>query len=622
MPSAYYNKYGYDVEVLIDNLLITATDNKSADNGLSDTMTISIVENQARQVNFSIIPPRDVVEFTAFEGKRVQINLRNANGWKQVFDGYIDVPTLDIWTRKLNFQCSDRRREKVLALQTGIVDGIGSYSEAVFGTAKDKADELDKRLETVAASFDFNGEGQYFLTPWLAKSTPDFTITNSQAFRTSPRVTITDRSSATNKITLTLNYTYQRLHQQTAFFEFSGWPTFADWWADNRPTFPGRDTIRSAATQGNWKLVGNINYSAVFPQGMYDVGTDQVFNTPDGTIIWNPNLTQNELRERKEFKGYLKDGSGNFVTVGSPPQTVPQYETVKDADGNPIYDVVRTTTFDTSSHLCTAANWTSGIKFSQTVTEKYTIVMQAPQAINQYGVKEEGITYNVDDPYDNQEWENSNTINNTQDPFYVDVKNKVLDKNKMIQVALNRARHLILKNYRGLTVQFRTVKLSPEYDLQHTIRLDVDEFNRNWTSEIDAIGKVKTVVHTINFKTTEAYTYVELALSRSSGSATTSQWAVPDVIQNPGYIGNRINIKLGLYTGDDPADFGTNAEKWTGWIANAWYISANGWRKTEFQEKFVVDFPELPQSLRDQLTYNSNVTFDLEIPSDSLFTST
>lgn len=614
--ATFFQKNGYDVQVTIGEYLIDTTKEKQ-DDGLCDELVINMACNQSRSALFSFIPPEDTIELEQFQGEEVTIMIRTeAAGWVQVFFGYVDTPSLDFLARKITLDCSDQRQNRIIELPLGVVSTIGVYSEDVFGRSKDAAEELEKRLQTITSDFDFDSYGNWQLTPWLPKAIPDIVINPEDVrYTDNPTVQYTNRVKTVNTMNLTVNYNYQRLHQQTITVNWPGFAQFLrDWWTPGKPGFPAKETIQSAATSGDWKLLANINFVNLWDAQAFDIGAG-------GVIIWQPNQVQYEYKGRTKFSGYLKDGDGEFVRVGDPAVLVPQYEPVKDEEGKQIMDVVRTTITDTSSKLCRGATWAAARRFSQTVKEQYNITLFASQSVDNYGTIDGSEIVDIEDEYDTSEWEQGDEISYSLGNFYQDQKNNYPDLWRGVSVALNKARREIYNLHRDVTVTFTTTPTPrPEIDLKHTLEVTIDQAVIGSSAYIHAIGKVSTINHYVNFNTLEAYTRVSLRLSRSGGGSTTSDtWSVPLAVQNPNYIGEPLSIGLKTYIGINPdPDVTPGAEKWTGWICNTDLTTASGVNRTSFPESFIVDYPPIPDSIRNEITYNSDSEFDLEIPNDVL----
>jgi hypothetical protein len=543
--SAFFDFYGYDLEINVGNLVIN-TMLKDKQYGLCDKWTMTGTENTSRTCTFTFIPPEQTIDLESFQGEKVQVFVRDSIGWSQVFDGVVDVPTLDFINRKISLQCSDQRSNKVMNLPYSYIQQIGEYDQSVFGAPLNQTDEFDKRLQTVAASFDFDNYGNPILTPWIPNPSPNFVFTSADILQlANPTITYTNRSKTVNNVELTIKYSYQRLHQQCATFVWTGYGDFInDWYNQGSPSFPARTQVNSAATGSNWKLI-NPNAIAqvvpLWPAGGYS------------GIVWQPNQVTPSYVGRTVFTGYLQTNTTPpvNVVVGTPPALVPQYAPVKDANGKQIMDVVSETIVDTSSALCRGAEFTSALRFSQTVVETYNVSIFAPQSIAKYRAVTSNSTISITDAYDTAQWDNSVTVTQVAENFFIDQKAVQAKLISAISCAYAKARHDILQVHRDRTINFRTKILQPRVDLKHTIDFTVED-PLSSTAHIHAIAKASIVTHTIDFKLETAYTDITMALSRSDGFETDSVPAVNLPVQDSSYIGQPPSIVLGTHLGVDP----------------------------------------------------------------------
>lgn len=619
----FWQYYKYDVEIHVGTLVLNTSLTKGH-YGLCDKITINRQENTASNAIFTFIPPEAIIALDKYQSQKVTILFRTkTDGWQQVFTGFVDVPSLDFINRKVTLQCTDDRNNQIIKLPKANIENIGYFSETIFGTPTDQSDELNKRLQTVNANFDFNRFGLPTLTSWTPKTSADFTIRSKDVRQnTNPSVIFSSRKMTTNTVNIVFKYSYQRLHQQSVNIVWPGYSDFLrDYWTVGKPSFPQRSQIQGAANVGNWQLINptsTSNITALWPA--------QGFPYSGGTIIWQPNQVINSYAPETKFEGYEKDSTGNFVTVGNPPKEVPIYAYVVDKDNNRVMQIVAQTVTDTSSALCRGAQWTSATKFAQTVTEIYNINIVAPQSVTKYGTINSNSNYNLTDGYDTSTWEDSSIASNVTGNFFIDQATGRANLITALQVAYYKARHDILDVHRDIQVQFQTVGLRSTIDLVHTIDFNVAD-SRSETSHISAKGKVSTIAHTIDFRTEQAYTDITISLSRSDGSSSTDLFTYTVPTQNPSYIGTPQTISLPTHAGVNPDPSVTNgADKWTGWICNreiTTVTSANRvTARTNYQEQFIVDYPAIPDSLRNEIDYSSVTNLNIAIPNDSLETST
>jgi hypothetical protein len=616
----FYKRWGYDVKITVGDLTLDTTLSRGQ-NGLCDQIHTSYQVGVEAQASFSFIPPEAEFNLNTYQNQLVNILVKVNDVWDQIFTGYVVTPSFDFIGRKITLSCSDNRKARIKALPKAVIAGVGTYSTAIFGKPLDQSDELAKRLQGVTGDFDFDRYGNYYLTPWLPKTIPDYTFSSKDAlYFDNPQLTYSNRRNYTNVINIKVDYSYQRLHQQTVVFTWPGYTDFIrDFWNAGQPTFPDKNNIQAAALNGGWLISSGgtgINFTDLWPA--------QGFANGKSTIVWQPNDVTQELKGRTQFGGYLKTNTipPAFVTAGDPPKLVPQYIPVLDKNKQQIMDVVKTTVRDTSSQLCRGAVWSAALKFAQNVTEAWSVQLRAPQGILQSSLNDTTLNYTVSDPYDSSKWASNNTVAQVSYNFYTDKKTKVADQHEVLQVALNMARATILQQYRDVTLSWRFVYLQPKLDLRNTVAVNINQQNLGGTTNISARGRVFEVKHFIDFNTTEAYTTCTLKLSRAPGSVTDDTWRYPEVTQNPGYIGIPTIITLGTYVGKDPATT-PGSDKWTGWVANHNTTSSGGVKtRTKFNEQFIIDFPAIPDAIRQDLTYNSNAVYNMSIPNDYLETST
>ncbi len=619
MSKTFYQFYNYDVEVIVGSLVIT-TALRRGEFGLCDKLIINRQENTAGNATFSFIPPEEIIDLEAYQGEAVLILFRTpTDGWQQVFTGFVDVPSLDFINRKITFACTDDRNNQIIQLPYSIVRSIGYFDEAVFGTPTDQSDELDRRLQTVAGNFDFNRFGQPTLTSWAPKGTPDFVLDSGDVRQgTNPKVSFASRKTTINTVTVSFKYSYQRLHQQNISFV---WPGFSgliqDWFLAGKPSFPQRNHIQSAASSGEWQLI-RISFTPLWEAGGY--------SGPNGVLIWQPDQVINSYAPKTKFTGYLMTNSVPPipVVVGNPPTKVPQYEPVVDADGNKVMEIVAMTITNTSSALCTGAQWTSAKKFSQTVSETYNVTIAAPQSVAKYGVINSNSNYSIADEYDVNIWETGSVVSDVTDNFFIDQDYGRANLSSALAAAYHRAVHDIRAVHRDIQVQFQTLGIRSKIDLVHTIDFNVSD-PKSTTSHISAIGKVSAISHTIDFRTEQAYTDVTLSLSKAEGEDSNDPFGYEIPQQNPGYIGVPQRINLSTHSGIDPASTSLS-DKWIGWICNKEITRSTGSAitvaRTNFTESFVVDYPKIPDSLRNEVKYIADTELAIAIPDDFLETST
>jgi len=171
-----------------------------------------------------------------------------------------------------------------------------------------------------------------------------------------------------------------------------------------------------------------------------------------------------------------------------------------------------------------AIEYTAAKRFSQTLTEKTSITVQAPQSISQYGAIEQQLSnsHNVD--YDQAGWEAFGEFaapsGGTDDPndYYIDQTGLIADYENAILTAINIASTKIIQSHRDTSIDF-TTDLRLDFDLTKTIQLSI--------SVVAAIGKIVDIVHSIDIANRFTSTDTIIKLSTAQGAQTTDPIVVP-----------------------------------------------------------------------------------------------
>jgi len=593
--NTFLTRNGFTFQVVIGGEVIPEEE-------LSGQVAITKTEGQSAIARITLYPGAGIVDPEFFQGKSITINHITATTSKRIFTGFVDTPQIDIVDGFLSLNCSDRRSSKMENLETSVIENIGTYSNIVFGEPQTNKDELDKRLQTITGSFDYDNYGNHSVTPWEPKAVANFTLTDADIYREKPDVSYSNRNAATNVVQLNMKYSYQRLHQQLCTVSWGGYENFcANWFTQGKPSFPAKETVQSSAFSDNWHPTTAINFVDLWPaQGFACVG---------GPVVWQPNQVTHDY-VAQTTRSYLVDPATNSTTWANGKQ-YPIDSFVLDASGNKIYDVVSSTIVDTSSHLCRGANWKAGRKFAQTVEEVYTIQLGSLKGETKYGPVISKENYSFDDEYDTRSWEEDDLIYNSTENFYVNQQQGFSEFLSGINVALNKARATLFSSYRDVDVTFRR-DIWADVDLKHTVAVNATLFTTK--------AKVYSFTHDIDVTTGRSETRVTLRLSRLPGVDTTDVWAVPAVIDNSGYINTDMSVALQTHTGESPDPAITpNAETWNGWIGNATVTQNNiPLHRTNFVESFIVDYPAIPDTVRLKRTLASDSSFNINIPNDTL----
>ncbi len=261
----HLTRNGWDAIITIDGQQVS-------NNTIIGQIRVERTENAAALAEFTFLPPSGVHNVEAYAGKRVTIDVMIPGSVHRVYTGIIDIPEIDLINKTIRILCTDRRRELINSQLANALSTIGSFSSVIFPDVKDTADELEKRLQTTPASVDFDVYGNYTYTSWYAKSTPDFTLSDSDVYYRQPRVELANRNSILNRVTMSFQHRFERFHHIERNFSWTS-PMATDVLKLLRYGYSmtRREDIASAIYAAGWPLKGSITYTPIWPSGWYGV---------------------------------------------------------------------------------------------------------------------------------------------------------------------------------------------------------------------------------------------------------------------------------------------------------------------------------------------------------------
>lgn len=569
---------------------------------ISGKITITRVENDAAQMSFVIMPPAGAVDIRGLEGSSVICNIKTpTSGNYRAYTGRINIPDIDFNKRMITITCTDNRKELINNTLAGTVANIGYYDPQAT-KAVDTADELDKRLATTAQTLNFDSYGVVRLSSTFAAASPNFTFYEDDVYWDSgkdPKVVIAPRSKIVNTVYITSALRYQRLHQCVAHYTWTNALENSEYLLTG-PTVAKRDMIASAVAGTGWPLYAHITYTDVLAAGFYNVTSGgQTYHVG---ISWT---------------------SQTYATINATSTNI-NGDTVNvlDSNGNQVVNTLVTSQVDYSKNLCFGASWKLTKKFSQNVEENYDLVVTAPQSVSQFGeVSQTESTVN-ESLYDSGSWDNSKLYTpsaNVTNPvigtdgisYYWDESSSVANWRNSVYTSLNRAFQTIRKSHRQNRVVF-SIPVDPRIDLQHTVLLDTIGHEG---SEIYAKGKVYQITHSLDPQSGEGYTTIELALSITSGSQSTTLLNLPSRPSTTAEVYTTV-VRLSSHYGLEPRD------TWTGLIGNKFTKTqvpgGTNWQRTTYPESFVIDTPTIPEQFTQNYVVYGGQTYYLALIDDDL----
>jgi hypothetical protein len=565
-----------NIELIIDGQLIPIDQ-------ITGDIRIVRAESSAAIMSVTLIPKSGTQDITRYQGKDVTIDYIDGVNTTRIYTGKVDIPEVDLILKTITLRCTDNRTERNNALPRSVVEGIGFYSESVFGEPKDQNDELENRLRTVQAGLDYDASGNFNLTDWEPKQIADFVIDDDGIYRKTPQVEVLSRGRVLNKVNLELTYRFQRLRHRERSWQWN-YPWNDNSWCgfllDNIGLMRTDGIIRAAESAG-WAIKDRVETVGLPQTRWYPCGTR--------TIGWQTISKSCDTAPKL-------DDDGNQVT---------------DSDGNPVTVSVNCRTVDRRNIYATSAQWTASKRWAQAIEQTINFTVEAPQSIQQYGQVERSERYGYEYAFDTQEWENyrvhqtpNGMVQSANGDFIRDQRATELGEfQDAAFCAIAKARAEIAASHRQNYVTIQ-VPFMPEVDLKHTIELAA--------GVIRCKGKVYQITHTISSSDKFAETQIQIALSRSVGNVTPTGGVVlqyPSTSDAPTPVQT---ITLGNWIGGrGPDELPDTAN---GFVTN--YVF-NRPRKL-YTESFIVDAPAIEDGAREMMQVDSEQTFIDAVRNDYL----
>ena len=517
-------------------------------------------ENTARIATFTILPPAESIDITYYIGKSATIDIIVDTVTTRIFNGKVNLPTYDPVTGLLQFDCSDNLQGYFETLtEAQILTAIpgGYYDESVFGERQDGWQQTLDVLSTVPSAVNLDADGTTLsVTSWYAKTTPDRTYFTADIVDASMQLEIGRLREIVNTINLSAEYRFSRLHHRERTYGWNwGVVSFCDWYLDTFP-LPTRDMITSAATGAGWQVQ---NEAFVFE------------TLPD---------------------------SGTYTCGGGP--------------------VAWSITPEAQNQWATNATWTMVKRWSQTVTETYTITLQDAESVTKFGeiAEDQGVGFATEygdasfDASIESETPTGWTTDNVGD-LYEDQDDRAISDNGLLCM-LNYCRTRILRAHRYNYVQF-DVLIEPDLDLIETVRVD--------DSTVISQGKVYQMVHQLDIETGRALTTVKLAISKGGGGGTdteiTTVPTAPDTLV-PGPVLPDSIVLLNHIGNDDAAP--AYDETWTGLTTN-WDLTRGTPAANQiYPIRMRVDTEAIEDFSRDETTGATVDSISIYAPDEELVT--
>lgn len=188
---------------------------------------VSAEANSAAIATFSIRPTSGAFTPASYPGAAVALDyVWSGAGQSQrigLFLGQVDSIDIDPATFIATLTCSDRRRgllygSDAAALATLLPGSL--WSDAVFSADADGYQMAEDRISTLCADFDLLPDGSPALTGWAAKTTPDWTFSQSACLADSLGLVIGSSASLVQQVVATFDYRFSRLRRRDALMSY------------------------------------------------------------------------------------------------------------------------------------------------------------------------------------------------------------------------------------------------------------------------------------------------------------------------------------------------------------------------------------------------------------------
>lgn len=226
--------------------------------------SVTAEEGAARIASVSLLPASGVIDPLDYVGKPIVLDyvlvIGGVNVPRRIFTGRVDTPAYDPASTLLRLTCVDDLQNRVAELDRAVIDGLigGRYTEAVQGELDDNWDYAQALLTTVPASLDAGASGGMRVTPWELATTWA-TYSESALLYERARLTLPQRSTMVNSVSIAFDYRYPRLRQRYTSVGWSG--TQIDM-APAGYQYPTQADIEGAANGTGWTVTTGIFYPA------------------------------------------------------------------------------------------------------------------------------------------------------------------------------------------------------------------------------------------------------------------------------------------------------------------------------------------------------------------------
>ncbi|MCC5809852.1 MAG: hypothetical protein JJU06_05715 [Ectothiorhodospiraceae bacterium] len=257
------------------------------------------------------------------------------------------------------------------------------------------------------------------------------------------------------------------------------------------------------------------------------------------------------------------------------------------------------------------ADWLLSYYGTQTVTERYTLTVQASDSVAVSGEVIRRQRQSVTTEFEAEDW--TERLEEMDEPAQDPLGDSVWDQADRDQLAeaaaalLNAARTDVLAAHRRNLVSFQ-LPCQPALDLPHTVGLDA--------AGVTARGKIWRVNHQLDLSAGRAVTVLDVAVSRSgAGGVVPDDLVLPappdsDAPGDPPADTTILPTQLG--GGDDTPSFDEDMDGFSG----NYTVQTPG--EETYPHRFAVSTPEIEDTARDPIEAEAVAVYAVAVPNDPL----
>ena len=526
---------------------------------LTGTVTVDREEGAAGIAGFSLFIALGVaVVPTDWIGRAVILNYISTSAGETTlvrrFTGQISSPTWNPITRLLSCECSDQLQYRVEAMPIAAIDALvdGFWSADLYEPTVGRShwDYALERMSTRAASLDYSPAGELRVTRWYAQS-PHFVFGPGTTLYQSIDVQLPELGRITNRVEISVNYRYPRLQQ---LIESYGW------------------------AHPNAQGVGGLG----------------------GFCAWRPWAT--ELPDTSMIEGAITSGGATMIgRVGG-------YQ-LPLSMGNPCGD--ETPWINTVEGLWLTVSVSGGRRWSQTVTESYTLTLTTAEGENDatQRISRDSASFEVESSRTDG-WDSSLATNPNAEPGDLSDEARRVTA---LQCLLHKGHTEIIAAHRGTTVSWSVpASLALNIDLTHTLSLN--------DQGVRAVGKCRRIRDSFDVASGEAVSTLSIAVMRGGGVSdplvvpAAPDTSLPPLVGGAGFLPTQLGGRqFDPYTGFSIPPYD---EERMGFAGN--YSDNDNEPAEYYPRRFDIEAREIPAQYRDERTANVGASYRVGIPNDLL----